>query len=139
ALVPAPCRNLVELASLIEQLDGRNRCVLEVAVHGNGQDLAALPSGAQPLESTPSCGLESRVTCDRPDDVRVVDPRYGPQGNDLARRVLGDRSKGPGVTQGVHGFEAVRFTDPLEVFKRDVAQHGQRLAANAVIAVGCRD
>ena len=54
----------------------------------------------------------------------------------LARRILGHADQRLRVLDRRNRGEAVALAQPFERFERDVAQHGQRLRAHVLVAIG---
>ena len=105
-----------------------------LAVHRHCQNLGRV--SAEPLERTAARGLGRRVAGDGSEHTGVGDSGQRTERHDFPPGGLRNLRQRAAVRQRVDRFQAVGLGDPFERLDRDVAQHGRRLRAQRLVAIG---
>ena len=105
-----------------------------LAVHRHRQNLGRV--SAEPLERAAARGFGRRVTGDGSEHPGIGDAGQRTERHDFPPGGLRNLRQRAAVRQRVDRLQAVGLGDPFERLDRDVAQHGCRLPAHRLVAIG---
>jgi hypothetical protein len=123
---------LLEIAPVVQPLDGGDGRILEVAGERHVDDVSMIAKRGEGRETD---WLELRLPGDRSERVRFGDAPEGAYGDFLAQCRFRDRREQPRVGQRLDCGKTVALRDPFEGIEGDIAEHRERGCADAVVRV----